>query len=127
MVAAPIRIDRLSHARALFAGLARARGEVAGVAYLAADARVLALRIIPGGADSVTVPPRTLARDALGFGADAVIVAHTHPSGDATPSRQDLDHVRATARALGLIDVRLVDHLIVTTDTVTSLRAMGML
>lgn len=127
MAAPPLRIDRLSRAQAMFAGLARASGEMAGVAYLTADARVLALRFIPGDADRVTVPPRTLAIDALAFGAHGVIVAHNHPSGDPAPSRHDLDHARTVARALGLIDVRLVDHLIVTVGGITSLRAMGMM
>ncbi|WP_294291112.1 JAB domain-containing protein [uncultured Sphingomonas sp.] len=121
----PPRIDRLSKARALFAGLARAESEVAGVAYLSVDSRVLGLRLIAGGADQVRVPPRTLTSDALAFGADGVIVAHNHPSGDPAPSRHDLDHARSLARALALMDVRLVDHLIVTAHATTSLRAMG--
>ncbi|WP_294302694.1 JAB domain-containing protein [uncultured Sphingomonas sp.] len=121
----PLRIDRLSQARALFAGLARAEGEVAGVAYLGVDAQVVGLRLIAGGADQVSVPPRTLTLDALAFGAEGVIVAHNHPSGDPAPSRHDLDHARSLARALALMDVRLVDHLIVTAHATTSLRAMG--
>lgn len=125
MDASPLRIDRLSRARALFAGLARAPGEAAGVAYLDPDGRVLGLRVIAGDADQVTVPPRTLTLDALAFGAAGVIVAHNHPGGDAAPSRHDLDHTRSLAQALALVDVRLVDHLIVTDNTMTSLRAMG--
>ena len=57
---APRHIRRLSHARALFAPLAGARTETAGVAYLADGGRVIALRFIAGGVDHVTVPPRTL-------------------------------------------------------------------
>ncbi|MFD1787687.1 JAB domain-containing protein [Sphingomonas floccifaciens] len=121
------RIDRLSRATALFAGLARADSEVAGIAYLAEDARLLALRVIRGGADRVAVPPRLLTLDALAFNARAVIVAHNHPSGDPQPSRHDLAHLRCAARTLGALDIRLIDHLIVTRETMTSLRALGMI
>ena len=121
----PIRIDRLSQAQALFAGLARSEREVAGVAYIGTDAQVLGLRVIAGGPDQVSVPPRTLTLDALAFGAESVIVAHNHPSGDPAPSRYDLEHARALAQALALVKVRLLDHLIVTAGAVTSLRAMG--
>ncbi len=121
------RIDRLSAAAALFSGLWRADGEVAGIAYLADDDRLVALRLIRGDADRVAVPPRTLTLDALAFGANAIIVAHNHPSGDAQPSHHDLAHLRCVARTLKALDIRLVDHLIVTRDKITSLRALGIM
>jgi DNA repair protein RadC len=121
------RVDRLSAAQALFACLASAADEFAGVAYLARDRRVLGLRLIRGGRDSVSVSARTLTIDALAFGADGVVVAHNHPSGDARPSVQDLDHARRVSRALGAVDIRLLDHLVIVVGGVTSLRALGVL
>lgn len=122
----PHRIDRLSAACAFFSGLRDATDEFAGVAYLARDRRVLGLRMIRGLRDRVQVAPRTLAIDALAFGANGVVVAHNHPSGDPCPSDHDLDHARRVARALAAIDVRLVDHLVIAGGGVTSLRALGM-
>ncbi len=121
------RIDGLAAARALFAGLTGATVEIAGIAYLAADHRLLGVRFIRGDVDSVTIAPRILTIDALTFGAAGVIVAHNHPSGDARPSGHDLAHTRRVARALGGIEVRLLDHLVLGDGRVTSLRALGML
>lgn len=121
------RIDRLSAAQALFRGLGAASDEFAGIAYLARDRRVLGLRLIRGGRDWVGVAPRTLAIDALAFGAAGVVMAHNHPSGDARPSDHDLAHARRVSRALGAVEVRLLDHLVIAGGRVTSLRAMGVL
>lgn len=121
------RIDRLSAAHALFARLGYAAEEFAGVAYLAHDRRVLGTRLIRGGSDWVSVSARTLTIDALAFGAGGVVVAHNHPSGDIRPSVHDFAHARRVARALGAVDVRLVDHLVIAGDRVTSLRALGVL
>ena len=121
------RINRLSAAHRLFAGLADADCEVAGIAYLAADSQVLGIRLVRGGHDRVDVPIRLLALDALAFDARGVVVAHNHPSGDARPSDHDLAHARRMARGLEPIGIRLIDHLVVTAARVTSLRAMGLL
>ncbi len=106
MTGASFRIDRLSAACALFAGLRDAAEEFAGVAYLARDRRMLGIRIVRGDRDRVVLPPRTLAIDALTFGAHGVVVAHNHPSGDPRPSDHDLDHAARVARALATIDVK---------------------
>lgn len=121
------RIERLSAAHALFARLGHAAEEFAGVAYLAHDRRVLGTRLIRGGHDWVSVSARMLTIDALAFGAGGVVVAHNHPSGDVRPSVHDLAHARRVARALGAVDVRLIDHLVIAGDRVTSLRALGVL
>ncbi len=68
-----------------------------------------------------SVYPREVARKALAHNAAAVIVAHNHPSGNATPSQSDLQITRALVQALDLIDVRVVDHLIVAGSTIHSL------
>ena len=121
------RINRLSAAHALFARLGHATEEFAAAAYLAHDRRVLGTRLIRGGRDWVSVPARTLTIDALAFGAGGVVVAHNHPSGDVRPSVYDLAHARRVARALGAVDIRLVDHIVIAGDRVTSLRALGVL
>ena len=66
-----------------------------------------------------------LFRDAVRLDASGVILVHNHPSGDPTPSPEDL-HLTAEAVAAGrLLDVALLDHLVVAHDTYVSLRDRG--
>ncbi len=51
-------------------------------------------------------------REALKAGAEEIIVAHNHPSGDLTPSKADLEATAKLNKAATLLDVPLVDHLI---------------
>ena len=59
--------------------------------------------------------------------AAAVIVAHNHPSGIAEPSRADRAITHRLADALGLVDIRLLDHLIVARGCSRSLATLGWL
>jgi len=80
-----------------------------------------------GTLDQAPIFAREIVHRALDLGAANLILAHNHPSGDATPSAAD---VRLTKRlrdiALGL-DLRVLDHLIVGRDGVTSMRAAGLI
>ncbi|URW75783.1 hypothetical protein M9980_00660 [Sphingomonas donggukensis] len=120
-------IDGVPAARALFADIATAPHEIAGIAYLARDRTLLGLRHIRGGRDRVAVLPRLLAGDALSLDARFVVMAHNHPSGDVSPSPGDLAWTRAIARVLDGIEVRMVDALILAGDRTTSFRALGLL
>ena len=64
---------------------------------------------------------------ALHHHAAAVVLAHNHPSGAATPSSADEMVTRALRSALQLIDVRVLDHFIVTRHQVTSMAELGLL
>ena len=119
------RIADLAAARALFAGLCDATVETVAVAYLDPNRRLLGMRHVVGARDQVTISIRTVAVDALAFGAHGVIIAHNHPSGDATPSARDVAFTRALAAGLRTLEVMLLDHLVIAGDEVTSLRAMG--
>jgi DNA repair protein RadC len=55
-------------------------------------------------------------------GAVAVILCHNHPSGDNTPSAQDIKLTARLVEWLGVMDVDLVDHLVVSVDGVSSIR-----
>lgn len=75
--------------------------------FLDARNRLLASEeLFRGTLTHTSVYPREVARHALMHNAAAVIVAHNHPSGTATPSRSDLDMTRSLARALALVDVQ---------------------
>ncbi len=83
--------------------------------------------LFTGTIDGAAVYPREVARRALELNTAAMIVAHNHPSGLAEPSVSDQQITEQLARALGLIDVRLLDHLIVAGAQVVSLAEIGKL
>lgn len=63
--------------------------------------------------------------DAVRASAAAIIVAHNHPSGDSSPSGEDLRITAELAEAGRLLDIELLDHLIIGRGRWTSLRALG--
>jgi DNA repair protein RadC len=70
-----------------------------------------------GTVDATQAQPRDVFRAALVAGAvNGVILAHNHPSGDVTPSREDDELTRGIARAGALLGVRLIDHVILAPD-----------
>ncbi|MEG8043293.1 Mov34/MPN/PAD-1 family protein [Sphingomonas faeni] len=119
------RIADLAAARALFAGLGHATVETVAVAYLDPNRRLLGMRHVIGARDQAAISIRTVAADALAFGATGVVIAHNHPSGDATPSARDVAFTRALATGLRTLEVVLLDHLVIAGGQVTSLRAAG--
>ena len=66
-------------------------------------------------------------RDAVRTCAAAIIVAHNHPSGDPSPSGEDLRITAELAEAGRLLDIELLDHLVIGRGRWTSLRALGAL
>ena len=127
-VTLPRAVPDASAAQALFASLATSPIERAMVAYLGEGAKLLGVRLLPAGThDSVEVPIRLVVADALSMDATAVVLAHSHPSGNAEPSAADLTLTRRLAETLAAVDVRLADHLVIAGETVTSFRALGLL
>jgi DNA repair protein RadC len=80
-----------------------------------------------GTIDGASVHPREVVKRALHHNAAAVILAHNHPSGIAEPSQADEFITRRLREALGLIDVRVLDHLIVGGAVVESMAERGLL
>ena len=66
-----------------------------------------------GTADHTIVHPRDVFKDAVRWGASSIIVAHNHPSGDPTPSEDDVKLTRALLRAAEVMAVPLNDHLVI--------------
>jgi len=79
-----------------------------------------------GTIDSASVYPREIAKAALDSGAAAVILAHNHPSGITEPSQADIAITEKIRKALDLIDIRTLDHIIVG-ESPTSLAERGYL
>ncbi|HVA87231.1 MAG TPA: DNA repair protein RadC [Candidatus Saccharimonadales bacterium] len=81
--------------------------------------------VYQGNVSSSLVRVGELFRDAVRLNASGVILVHNHPSGDPTPSPDDL-HLTAEALAAGrLLDIELLDHLVVGHDAYVSLRDRG--
>ncbi|WP_043529260.1 RadC family protein [Litchfieldella xinjiangensis] len=78
-----------------------------------------------GTLDSASVYPREVAKRALELGAGAVIFAHNHPSGVAEPSDADRRITTRLTEALGLFEIRVLDHFVVGDGEVTSFAERG--
>jgi DNA repair protein RadC len=80
-----------------------------------------------GTIDGASVHPREIVKLALQRNAAAVIIAHNHPSGIAEPSQADELITQRVKEALGLVDIRLLDHIIVGDGMIVSLAERGLL
>jgi len=78
-----------------------------------------------GTIDGATVHPREVVKQALRLDAAALIVAHNHPSGVAEPSESDRSITLKLAQALALVEIRLLDHLVVSRGEHVSLAERG--
>lgn len=126
----PLR-EPLAHPAAVASYLtlryARRDQEVMGALFLDVRHRLLGERELYRGAlNRAAVEPRALLREALLVGAAGLVAFHTHPSGDPSPSAEDLAFTRRLAQAGEAVGVRLVDHLILgDTGRYLSLRERG--
>ena len=101
--------------------------EVFAVLYLDTRLRALAFEeLFRGSIDGAEVHPRTVVERALAHSAAAVIVGHNHPSGNPEPSAADRAVTVRIKQALGLVDIRLLDHVIVGDGAATSMARLGM-
>lgn len=80
-----------------------------------------------GTVGHVPVYPREVAKRALELNASAVILVHNHPSGDPTPSPEDIDMTARVMDACAAIDVTVHDHVIVGKDAEVSFREAGLI
>jgi DNA repair protein RadC len=110
---------------------ARLRGyghEVFAALFLDNRHRVIAFEeLFSGTIDGASVHPREVVKRALAHNAAAVILAHNHPSGVAEPSRADESITRRLREALGVVEIRVLDHLIVGDGEITSLAERGLI
>jgi DNA repair protein RadC len=81
--------------------------------------------LFSGTLDGAAVYPREIVKRALAWDAAAVILGHNHPSGDCEPSEADRSITQRVARALALVDIRLLDHLVVSREGHVSLAERG--
>ncbi len=102
--------------------------EVFCAVFLDSQHRVLEIEeLFRGSLNQASVYPREVVKRALAHNAAALILAHNHPSGVAEASPADQSLTGALKNALALVDVRVLDHFIVTQDYVLSFAERGLL
>jgi DNA repair protein RadC len=118
---APDDAVRFFHAR-----LSDLPHEVFGCLFLDTRHRLIRYEeLFRGTVDGAAVYPREVLKRALHHNASAVIIGHNHPSGVAEPSEADRGITLKLARALAMVDVRLLDHLVVSRGGHVSLAERG--
>ncbi|MEC3949170.1 RadC family protein [Sphingobium sp. HWE2-09] len=80
-----------------------------------------------GSIDQAAIYVREVIKRAMDLGSAALILVHNHPSGDPSPSRQDIDITRQIAEAGKRLGITVHDHIIMAATGHTSLRAQGLL
>lgn len=99
-----------------------------GVIWLNARHEVVeADEMFRGTLTQTSVYPREVVKEALRINAAACIMYHNHPSGAAEPSLADEMLTRALKEALAMVDVHVLDHMVVTAETITSFAERGLL
>lgn len=83
-------------------------------------------RVYVGNVNSAIVRVSEVFREAIRDGAKSVIVAHNHPSGDPSPSPEDVAVTREIVQGGRLLDIDVLDHLVVGRDRYVSLRERGL-
>ena len=92
--------------------------------YLNTHHRVIHDEVLSiGTLNSNLVHPREVFKPAVEYGAAAVILVHNHPSGSAKPSQADIEITNQLVEAGKLLGINLVDHVIVTAESFTSIEA----
>lgn len=98
------------------------------VALLNTKNHVLKLELVSiGTLNTSTVHPRELFKSAIRISAATVILLHNHPSGDPTPSREDIDITNRLTEAGKLLGIEVLDHLVIGDGKYVSFKEKGLL
>lgn len=83
------------------------------------------IQLSEGSLNSSIVHPREVFKEAVRHSANTLILVHNHPSGDATPSEQDIHLTKRIIDAGKLMGIELIDHIIIGDGTYSSLKELG--
>jgi DNA repair protein RadC len=112
----------------LHAAMAHRRTEEVRILFLNAKNMLIANEALwQGSVDEASVHVREVIARAIALGATAIIIVHNHPSGDPSPSQQDIRLTRDLVEAGRHMKVTVHDHVIVGAQGRTSMRAMGLI
>lgn len=112
----------------LHAAMAHSRVEQVRVLFLNAKNMLIANEALwQGSVDEASVHVREVIARAIALGATALIIVHNHPSGDPTPSQQDIRLTRDLVEAGRHMKVTVHDHVVVGASGRTSMRALGLI
>ena len=113
----------LSYCKASLAGHAE---ECLELIYLSVRNTVIGTEIVASGTlDRVSLSARQIVEHALAAKASAIILVHNHPSGDPTPSADDIAGTKEVTRAAALLGITVHDHIIIGRGQHYSLKANG--
>jgi DNA repair protein RadC len=97
------------------------------VVLLNSKNQVLAMpEVYKGSVNTAQVRLSELLREAIREGCPALVVVHNHPSGDPTPSADDIDMTRQLIEAGKLLDIDVLDHIVIGGQGFVSLRERGL-
>jgi DNA repair protein RadC len=92
--------------------------------YLNSHNRIIHDEVISiGTINANLVHPREVFRPAIEYSAAAIVLAHNHPSGELTPSAQDIEITEQLIQAGKVIGINILDHVIITKDSFASITA----
>ena len=120
-------ITSASAAREHCADMANLAREQFRVVTLDTRGHVMASEIVyQGTLNQVVIRPAEVFRYAVANYGASIILAHNHPSGDATPSTDDVAMTNTIIRAGDLLDIKVLDHLIIASGGSVSMREKGL-
>lgn len=90
--------------------------EVFVVVALNAKNKPLAYTTFRGAVTQLVLPPADVFRVPVAVGASAMLIAHNHPSGDPTPSADDISLTEQVCRVAALLDIKMLDHIVLGED-----------
>lgn len=120
-------VEGVEDAFKLFAWLAHESQENFCAAFLNSKGGIISTKVIHIGTLNMSVVgAREVFREAVRENAASVIVAHNHPSGDPTPSEEDIAITEKLREAGDLLDIRLLDHVVIGSNRCVSLMREGL-
>ena len=78
-----------------------------------------------GGTNSAIIEPKDILSEPIKMGAPKIILVHNHPSGDPTPSKEDIELTKRIYNAAALLGIELLDHIVIGNQKYISIFSMG--
>ena len=78
-----------------------------------------------GGTNSAIIEPKDILAEPIKMGAPKIILVHNHPSGDPTPSKEDIETTKRLYNAATLLGIELLDHIVIGNERYTSVFSIG--